>query len=103
MRLTKSPTDTKRPFTTPLKHKRYPKAMTIGIAAHAVHDRKPYLVLCSDWQVGDDYSTSESVSKFDDSFSDGLTALFAGTVEDVTALMDLYKKRLNWRRLALRD
>jgi hypothetical protein len=77
--------------------------MTVCIAAHAIDAGTEALVLCTDLMVGDDVSTSESVFKCDIDFGEGLCAMISGTVEDARDLVGLFKKRLGFRALAMRD
>lgn len=84
----------KRPFLTPLKHTRYPVAMTLCIAAHAHEAGARRIVLCSDTQIGDDYSTSQTTFKHVLDFSYGLVALWAGPLDHAEDLLDTYKRRL---------
>jgi 20S proteasome alpha/beta subunit len=88
----------------PLKHS-YPEAMTIGIAAHARESflGKPgsrgMIVFCCDWLAGDDYSGSETVDKFDETFAPGLACVVAGTITDARDLKSLCRKHIGLTRL----
>jgi len=91
------------PVPRPLTHRRYLSAMTVCIAAHAVFNRNPKIVLCCDTQVGDDLSTSRSDCKWEWYFGDGLASLMSGTVEHGTALVNTCKAKLRdskWKTLA---
>jgi hypothetical protein len=84
-----------RPYPEPLKQLRYArsKAMTICIAAHAEHLGERKIVLCLDWLVGDDISSTETTFKCDPYFAPGMTAMFAGLPMDAKDLLRIYKKR----------
>src|SRR5437879_4677088 len=84
----------KFPIRTPLKHPRYADDMTLCIAAHANLHGYPRIILCFDSLVGDEFGTSESLFKCDLQFAPGLTAMFAGTLEDAEDAVRLYKERL---------
>ena len=85
----------------PVKHRRYPRAMTVCIAAKANWAMNEHIVLCSDWQVGDDSSMWEAPVKFEQHFGLSLTSLLAGSLEDASDLTRLYQERLGSRSMKL--
>jgi len=94
----------RQPVILPLKHRRYPSAMTLCIAAHTNTDLGlPRIVLCSDYLVGDDFSVHENTPKVHLPFLPGLCVMFAGRLEDVQDLIRLYKIRSMRTGYAIND
>lgn len=77
--------------------------MSVCIAAHAFHDGQQMIVLCWDWQVGDDMSTWEDPEAKFCELNDSLVCLCAGVLEDAHDLRSYYRKRLTGKELSLSD
>jgi hypothetical protein len=79
----------RKPFARPLPPRikvSYPKAMTIGIMAHALELLHPRIAACCDWLVSDECSSSETTCKLDDSTIPGVICLVSGGLETSNTL-----------------
>jgi hypothetical protein len=77
--------------------------MSLCIALHAYNlkTHQKQIVLCSDAQVGDDFSTSEATQKFDLDLGPGVVSLFSGTLDHAEDALAIYRDRLSKNPLTL--